>query len=499
MDIFGTTLATGTLIVQYVSACAAFSSQARSLSARFGWDLRALEIVRDYFKLKKAQHPSQQLNPKDEVLLQETEKYLNDLVSRAQQNLSTIKRKTFLNEAALSLTWIARRSSLEELEAEIFTWTQRFSLGGPLIQPDLRSAAIPAGPMSGLSAPPVIRSNDRLREFVHLAPEEKKERAEHLLLKDPSKLAARITGSRFIDSSPLQFDNEQFVFASRKVSQKVALETKVFKTIESDVAILAAELNCLDPAADIRLLKVESYFYHGESGQFLFVHHPPYRTMSMTTLERRISVDSFPETEAPLNQRLKLAHKLTEAVLFLHSANFLHKNITSSSVVAFRKWEDESLEEESNSTVLDDGYLMGFELIRGAETGTTKEGAIKEAGDSRSIWEFAIYQHPDRQHGKDSEEYKKVYDVYSLGVVLLELGLWQPLSRVAISLDQGNPSSWPRHLSDSVVNTLGPRIGERYGRLVSWCLALVGNYDMKETDFVEQVLNPLEDMVNALS
>jgi len=497
MDAFGIALATGTLIVQYVAACAAFSPQARSLTARFEWDLRALRLIRDYFTQKKAQHPSQQLAPEDEALLQRTAEYLDGLVAKAQRSLSTIQRKGFRNKVALGATWVARRSSLEELESEIFSWTERFGVRVLDLSPALRSA-IPASPVSPApdsSAPPVIKSNDRLQEFVHLALKDKEERAKHMLLRDSSKLALSITGSRFVSSTPLQVDNEQFVFASRKVSQKLVSKTKDFEDIELDVSILAAGLNCLDPAADIRLLKVESYFYHADSGQFLFVHHPPYRAMSMTTLERRISVDPFPETEAPLNQRLKLAHKLAEAVLFLHSANYRHKNITSSSVVAFHKWDESG----GPSSTLDDAYLMGFELIRGAETRTTKEGAIKETEDSRSIWEFDIYQHPDRQQGVGSKRYEKVYDVYSLGVVLLELGLWQPLSKAATGLDQGNPLGWAGHLSHLAAKSLKPIVGERYERLVSWCLALISDDGMKETDFVEQVLDPLEDMAHALS
>lgn len=54
----------------------------------------------------------------------------------------------------------------------------------------------------------------------------------------------------------------------------------------------------------------------------------------MMTLEEMVSGDSFPEVDYPLNERLKLAYKIAKAVFFLHTAGFLHKNITSSSVVA---------------------------------------------------------------------------------------------------------------------------------------------------------------------
>jgi serine/threonine protein kinase len=353
-------------------------------------------------------------------------------------------------------------------------------------------------PAAGLGplAPAVVRSNNRLSEFLQLALQEKEVRAKHMLLQDPSELESKITGRPDISFLPLQNGAEQIIFSSRRVSQKTISDKAAFKSLEFDMCVLAAALNCVDPVANIRLLKVEYCFYHAESSQFLFAHIPPYRTMSMMTLEKLISGDPFPETEAPLDQRLKLAQKLAEAVLFLHAVDFLHKNITSSSVVALRRW-DESAEPSSS---LDDAYLMGFDLIRGAEAKTTKEGAVKQADETpRSIWEFDIYQHPDRQQGEKSLKYTKTYDVYSLGVVLLEIGLWRPLSKEVKGLDKGNPSSWATKLHDLAVSELSPRIGEGYQRLVLWCLSLSGNDGMKKADFVEHVLDPLEDMANTMS
>ena len=192
---------------------------------------------------------------------------------------------------------------------------------------------------------------------------------------------------------------------------------------------------------------------------------------------------------------MKLAHKLAEAVFFLHAAGFLHKNITSSSVVALRRSEYPPGEIESE---IDDSYLMGYDLIRGTEAITTKEGTVVQYEIQRSIWEFDIFQHPDRLQGERSPRYIKTYDVYSLGVVLLEVGLWEPLGRVASGLRIDDPSSWAKELS-GIVPQISARAGEKYQNLVAWCLGLEGDRDIKDSDFVREVLDPLEDIVNALS
>jgi hypothetical protein len=258
---------------------------------------------------------------------------------------------------------------------------------------------------------------------------------------------------------------------------------------------LAAALNCLDPAADVRLLKVEYYFYHTDSHQFFFSQKPPYTISSMMTLEEMISRDPFPKVESFLDERLKLAHKIAEAVFFLHTAGFLYKNITSSSIVALCRSHL-----PPGEVVLDIGYsyLMGFDLIREREAIMTKEGAIKESEEPRSVWDFNVFQHPERLQGESSPRYIKTYDVYSLGVLLLEVGFWEPLRKIARNLTQDHPTGWAKELSE-IVPQLGPRAGERYQSLVAWCLELKGDHIVKDAEFVQEVLNPLEEIINALS
>jgi serine/threonine protein kinase len=263
----------------------------------------------------------------------------------------------------------------------------------------------------------------------------------------------------------------------------------------SEMGELAAALNCLDPTADVRLLKVDYYFYHADGHQFLFAQKPPYPTSSMMTLEEMIRGDPFPKVESPLDERLKLAYKIAEAVFFLHTAGFLHKNITSSSIIAIRRLHPSPGEVVPD---VDDSYLMGFDLIRGSEARTTREGAVKESEEPRSVWDFDVFQHPDRLQGASSPRYIKTYDVYSLGVLLLEVGFWEPLRTIAENLTRDDPAGWARELSE-LVPQLGARAGERYQSLVAWCLDLNGDHVVKDAEFVQEVLDPLEEIVNALS
>lgn len=139
--------------------------------------------------------------------------------------------------------------------------------------------------------------------------------------------------------------------------------------------------------------------------------------------------------------------------------------------------------------------------VRGAGAKTYKEG-VNGIGDSRlsprDIWDFDIFQHPDRLQGYSSPRYSKTYDVYSLGVVLLNIGFWQPLPKVARQIDTGNPRSWAQELSQVSLN-LCPRVGERYQRMVQWCLSLTGDQTVKNVEFTREILDPLEEMMDALA
>jgi hypothetical protein len=83
-------------------------------------------------------------------------------------------------------------------------------------------------------------------------------------------------------------------------------------------------------------------------------------------------------------------------------------------------------------------------------------------------------------------------------MILLEVGFWEPLRNIARDLTQDNPSGWAKELSE-IVPQLGARTGERYQDLVAWCLDLEGDHIVKDAEFLQEVLDPLEEIVNALS
>lgn len=82
-------------------------------------------------------------------------------------------------------------------------------------------------------------------------------------------------------------------------------------------------------------------------------------------------------------------------------------------------------------------------------------------------------------------------------MLLLEVGLWELLRIIAENLTRDDPAGWPRELSE-LVPQLGARTGERYQSLVAQCLDLNGDHIVKDVEFVLEVLDPLDEVVNLL-
>lgn len=108
----------------------------------------------------------------------------------------------------------------------------------------------------------------------------------------------------------------------------------------------------------------------------------------------------------PLDQRFQLAKDLARSVAFVHTYGFVHKNIRPDTIVVF----------QDHPSVLGHSFLVGFERFRPAAAGSHLRG------DPR--WETNLYRHPRRQGPLPEDMYNMQHDIYSLGVCLLELGLW---------------------------------------------------------------------------
>ncbi|KAI4130346.1 MAG: hypothetical protein LQ338_001781 [Usnochroma carphineum] len=126
-----------------------------------------------------------------------------------------------------------------------------------------------------------------------------------------------------------------------------------------------------------------------------------------------VSLHDLLKTPIPsLTERISLAHKISVCVLYLHAVNWLHKSLRSDSIIFFPP-----------SRSITEPYLTGYEYARADRPGETTTG-----GDVDEWTE--LYVHPNYQGPGTKGLYRKTFDIYSLGIVLLEIAYWQPIEKI---------------------------------------------------------------------
>jgi serine/threonine protein kinase len=125
----------------------------------------------------------------------------------------------------------------------------------------------------------------------------------------------------------------------------------------------------------------------------------------------------------PLEHRFRIARQIAEAVLSVHTCSRVHKNIRPDTILIFNG-APTSNAATTNSGRSDDAgigtpYLTDWIMLRKMTAPSTMAG--------ENDWLKDIYRHPRRQGLQPEQRYNMGHDIYSLGVCLLEIGLWEPL------------------------------------------------------------------------
>ncbi|KAM6529818.1 hypothetical protein FALCPG4_007944 [Fusarium falciforme] len=165
--------------------------------------------------------------------------------------------------------------------------------------------------------------------------------------------------------------------------------------------------------------------------------------------------------QPPLSDRVTIASKLATSLMYLHSVKWLHKAIRSDNIVFY--WD-------GTRTNLDQPILAGFEY--------THHDAhdISEISDPNPAWD--IYRWPSIQGvAPTAVRSQKIFDIYSLGLVLMEILSWKPLgtllelpdiSTVILSQSKGIRHNLFKE-SGCLVNVLDTA-GKKYYGVVRRCI-----------------------------
>lgn len=117
-----------------------------------------------------------------------------------------------------------------------------------------------------------------------------------------------------------------------------------------------------------------------------------------------------------LRRRLELALALSETVLQLHTAGWLHKNLRSDNIIFLAP------RGSADGIFLHSvPYVLGYEYAR---SDTEESAALTQLPDTEI--EADLYRHP-LARGPGRETYQKRFDLYAMACVIVELVMWKPL------------------------------------------------------------------------
>ncbi|KAF4497631.1 hypothetical protein FAGAP_6207 [Fusarium agapanthi] len=179
-----------------------------------------------------------------------------------------------------------------------------------------------------------------------------------------------------------------------------------------------------------------------------------------TLLELLSRENSTPKS---LTERLRLAKLLSKTLLFLHLGSWLHKGIRSDNVLF--------LSNDISSVDLGAAYIGGFDYSRlFRETRLTQN-----VGDNRVP---NLYRHPDHQghpvhaNGESTDRLPFSYkaDLYSLGVVLVEIGLWSPIIKLLDPRGSQDEDSSVRKTILDMIPQVRMRMGDAFADAALACL-----------------------------
>ncbi|KAI4184119.1 MAG: hypothetical protein L6R41_004973 [Letrouitia leprolyta] len=137
--------------------------------------------------------------------------------------------------------------------------------------------------------------------------------------------------------------------------------------------------------------------------------------LSTSPVIRPLSTLFIDSRKPSLNERHEIALALAETILQLHTSGWLHKGIRSDNVLFIdagdNKWEYGSASGP---------FLAGYEYARPTTAHT-------EAVPTNL--EQEMYRHP-RGQGLTRAIFRRSFDLFAMGCVLLEIGLWSSLSEI---------------------------------------------------------------------
>lgn len=205
-----------------------------------------------------------------------------------------------------------------------------------------------------------------------------------------------------------------------------------------------------------------------------------------------------------LGERFSIAHCLALTLLNVHGSLWVHKNIWSRGILLFQQTKNGITPLEFSGAAKtaasdsDSGQILAFL----GDWGYARP--VEGATDMKSDFEIEpnFYRHPQRQ-GMPTRQFGRTHDIYALGVVLLEIGLWRTISQLfAAKIKEGQQTGdlpkakeVQKALKTLAENDVAKEMGEQYAAAVVKCLS----GDLQKASDAELSFDFKEKVIDAIN
>jgi serine/threonine protein kinase len=229
---------------------------------------------------------------------------------------------------------------------------------------------------------------------------------------------------------------------------------------------------------DLRVLTCAGFFHDPPRFSFGFVYDFPSdvssssnSTMIPRSLAEIIEGTKNSRNRPSLDDRFNLAGAITSSLLEFHKVGWMHKSISAYNILFL------TTSDTPTQDWLKNPYIVGFNRSRPDQPLAFTQGPDTDL-KSQS------YQHA--QYAENKSRFRVGFDYYSLGLVLLEIGLWQTLKELVTKMGASAtlPSEETREkLLTKRVPLLNHAMGSGYSRATHACMTWIGSgHDNPDAD-----------------
>ncbi|KAH0172368.1 hypothetical protein KCU67_g1760, partial [Aureobasidium melanogenum] len=211
----------------------------------------------------------------------------------------------------------------------------------------------------------------------------------------------------------------------------------------------------------------------------------------------------FDMIDVGIENKVAIARQIADSLLYLHAVNWLHKGLRSAGIMFVG----------SGSALMEDpGRLLmsGIGFSRPSDNSFTSTGPPPDS-------KWSLYCHPGYLDSGRKNGYRKSYDIYSLGIILIEIAHWKPIDRILQSIRTGRDSALGEERqdtrarildNDSVLKQVRVNMGPAYFEATRACIEGLTAFglgsDVDEANpyvaavlqrsFIETVVDPLKNV-----